>query len=325
MGFDGLILAFMVPNTAKKLHQTSRQESVGRFFDGGDEVFLVFLVLKNAKKIHHTAIKPPWNLHPPFHFPLKSHQKNHQTSITPQSNLHRTCCYFIKTSLSFPSRQNHAGLIAERFRNRDNLQNSVGLAALCPSQDFVAPDIMIFFFLTMNTSETMWWLNLAISVFAEKVPNSIFFCIHLSSAGFTQVAWKFDGISAHNSNSFFSVIIADPKAETTKSNHDNFFLRFILEYQFYSILYVDFDQEKKRKCCWNNLWKMHHHFFDVGLMEVSGHFWCRKNKAMPSNLYQTSIRLTGRGQLEWWLRLVRGNNVVSFSWWFVSSLQKIQR
>jgi len=59
MGFDGLILAFMVPNTAKKLHQTSRQESVGRFFDGGDEVFLVFLVLKNAKKIHHTAIKPP--------------------------------------------------------------------------------------------------------------------------------------------------------------------------------------------------------------------------------------------------------------------------
>jgi hypothetical protein len=84
-------------------------------------------------------------LHPPFHFPPKSHQKNHQTSITPQSNLHRTCCYFIKTSLSFPSRQNHAGLIAERFRNRDNLQNSVGLAALCRSQDFVAPDITIFF------------------------------------------------------------------------------------------------------------------------------------------------------------------------------------
>lgn len=246
MMFDGVWWTYLGVYGAKHRQETpsNLQARIGGSFLWWrfDEVFLVFLVLKNAKKIHHTAIKPPWNLHPPFHFPPKSHQKNHQTSITLQSNLHRTCCYFIKTSLSFPSRQNHAGLIAERFRNRDNLQNSVGLAALCRSQDFVAPDITIFFFLTMNTSETMWWLNLAISVFAEKVPNSIFFCIHLSSAGFTQVAWKFDGISAHNSNSFFSVIIADPKAETTKSNHDHFFLRFILGYQFYSILNVD--QEK---------------------------------------------------------------------------------
>lgn len=184
--------------------------------------------------------------------------------ITPPSNLHETCIHpFIKTAEKPPEKSSNLHhtpiklaytvlLLHQNFTliflpvkiTQDRFRNDPEIASICKIvldwQHFVVlktslPQISWFFFLTMNTSETMWWLNLAISVFAQKVPNSMFFFVYTWVAQDSRrLRGKFDGISAQNSKSFFSVIIADPKAETTKSNHDHFFLRFILGYQFYT-------------------------------------------------------------------------------------------
>ena len=158
---------------------------------------------------------------PTLSFPAKKPPEIHQISITPQTNLHRRWCYSIK--LPFPSRQNHAGSIAERSRKPRRFDVQIVVDWQHFAQDVTAPDIMI-----LHDIRNTVVLKFGGFKFRRKVPNSNeFLRRHPSSAQFTHVAWKFAGILMHFSTQFklifsyfFHMQSADPRAETTNKDHD---------------------------------------------------------------------------------------------------------
>ena len=184
--------------------------------------------------------------------------------ITPPSNLHETCIHpFIKTAEKPPEKSSNLHhtpiklaytvlLLHQNFTliflpvkiTQDRFRNDPEIASICKIvldwQHFVVlktslPQISWFFFPYHEHIRNNVVVKFGDFSFRRKSTEQyVFFVYTWVAQDSRRLHGKFDGISAQNSNSFFSVIIADPKAETTKSNDDHFFLRFILGYQFYT-------------------------------------------------------------------------------------------